>query len=455
MGCNGGMLQPDGETRAEWTKAVTAFVDEFIEGLETAPASSPSTGILPPPPPETPSRLADLLAQFGDAAAQAVETAGPGYLAYFPAGGLYSSVLAEFLAQTVNRYTGVASTAPALVALEQSVIRWLCDEFGLPEGSGGLLTTGASLATLSAVHAARTTKLGAHDPAGTIYVTAHTHHCVAKAAQITGFAADRIRVVPGLRMDVAAARAMIAADRAAGLRPFLVVGTAGSTSTGTIDPLAEIADLAATEGLWFHVDGAYGGAFQLVERGRVLLDGISRADSITFDPHKTMFLPYGTGALLVRSEAELRAAHVADADYLQDLDHGTGLPNYSDLGPELTREFRGLRLWLPLHLHGVRAFRDELDEKLDLAEYLHAALAADPDLEVLPRGLTVIVFRSAYGEEASQELLRRINESRRFFLSSTRLDGRFALRLCVLSHRTHKSHVDEVIELITDLATRP
>lgn len=449
------MLQPDAETRAEWTRAVTAFVDEFIEGLEAAPASSPSTTLLPPPPRETPSPLADLLAQFGDAAAQAVETAGPGYLAYFPAGGLYSSVLAEFLAQTVNRYTGVASTAPALVALEQSVIRWLCDEFGLPEGSGGLLTTGASLATLSAVHAARQVKLGAHDPAGTIYVTAHTHHCVAKAAQITGFAPERVRVVPGLRMDVAAAREMITADRAAGLRPFLVVGTAGSTSTGTIDPLAKIADLAVEEGLWFHVDGAYGGAFQLVERGRVLLDGISRADSITFDPHKTMFLPYGTGALLVRSEAELRAAHVADGDYLQDLDHGTGLPNYSDLGPELTREFRGLRLWLPLHLHGVGAFRDELDEKLDLAEHLHAALAASPDLEVLPRGLTVIVFRSVHGENASQDLLRRINDSRRFFLSSTRLGGRFMLRLCVLSHRTHKSHVDEVAELITDLAAQP
>jgi len=260
IGCNDGMLQPDAETRAEWTKAVVALVDEFIEGLEAAPASSPSAAVLPPPPRETPSELRDLLAQFADAAAQAVETAGPRYLAYFPAGGLYSSVLAEFLAQTVNRYTGVASTAPALVALEQSVIRWLCDEFGLPEGSGGLLTTGASLATLSAVHAARQSKLGAHDPAGTIYVTAHTHHCVAKAAQITGFAADRLRVVPGLRMDVAAAREMIAADREAGLRPFLVVGTAGSTSTGTIDPLAEIADLAVEEGLWFHVDGAYGGA---------------------------------------------------------------------------------------------------------------------------------------------------------------------------------------------------
>ncbi|MFD4676291.1 pyridoxal-dependent decarboxylase [Lentzea sp. NPDC058450] len=154
------MLQPDRETRAERTKTVTAFVEDFIEGLEAAPASSPGTALLPPPPAETPGELGELLATFGAAASQAVETAGPRYLAYFPAGGLYSSVLAEFLAQTTNRYTGVASTAPALVALEHSVIRWMCDLFDLPAGSGGIFTTGASLATLSAVHTARQDRLG-------------------------------------------------------------------------------------------------------------------------------------------------------------------------------------------------------------------------------------------------------------------------------------------------------
>ncbi|SFQ96304.1 aromatic-L-amino-acid decarboxylase [Lentzea waywayandensis] len=441
------MLQPDRETRAEWTKTVTAFVEDFIEGLEAAPASSPGTALLPPPPAETPGELADLLARFGDAASQAVETAGPRYLAYFPAGGLYSSVLAEFLAQATNRYTGVASTAPALVALEHSVIRWLCAEFGLPAGSGGIFTTGASLATLSAVHTARQDRLGAHDPNGTIYVTPHTHHCVAKAAHITGFPPERIRVVPtdaALRMDVARAQAMIAEDRANGLHPFLIIGTAGATSTGIVDPLDDVAALAERESLWFHVDGAYGGAFQLTERGRAILTGIDRADSIAWDPHKSLFLPYGTGVLLVRSEAKLRAAHVADGDYLQDLDHGTGLPDYADLGPELTREFRGLRVWLPLHLHGVAAFREAIDEKHDLADHLRAELKKIDGVEVLPSDLTVVVFRSA----DSEQLLKRLNESGRFFLSSTRLGGRFTLRICVLSHRTHREHVDEVIELV-------
>lgn len=446
------MLQPDHATRAEWTKTVTAFVDEFIEGLEAAPASTPGAALLPPPPAETPGELADLLTQFAQAAAVAVETAGPRYLAYFPAGGLYSSVLAEFVAQATNRYTGVAATAPALVALEHSVIRWLCTEFGLPDGSGGIFTTGASLATLSAVHTARQSRLGAHSPDGVIYVTAHTHHSVAKAAHITGFSPERVRVIPGLRLDVHEAAAMIAEDRAAGLRPFLIVGTAGATSTGIVDPLADIATLAEREGLWFHVDGAYGGAFQLTERGRTLLHGIDRADSIAWDPHKSLFLPYGTGALLVRSESQLRAAHAADGDYLQDLDHGLGVPDYSDLGPELTREFRGLRIWLPLHLHGVAAFRAELDEKLDLAQDVRTALAQHPDLEVLPAELSVVVFRSRHGDEAGERLLSRVNSSGKFFLSSTRLDGRYALRLCVLSHRTHREHVEEVIELITRLA---
>ncbi|MDT7781879.1 MAG: aromatic-L-amino-acid/L-tryptophan decarboxylase [Pseudonocardiales bacterium] len=448
------MLQPDRETRAEWTKTVTAFVEEFIEGLEVAPASATGTALLPPPPAETPGELTDLLARFADAAGQAVETAGPRYLAYFPAGGLYSSVLAEFAAQATNRYTGVASTAPALVAMEHSVIRWFCDEFGLPGTAGGIFTTGASLATLSAVHTARQDRLKAHDPNGTIYVTPHTHHCVAKAAHITGFAPERIRVVPidaHLRMDVAAAQAMIAADRAQGLRPFLIIGTAGATSTGIVDPLDAIAQLARQESLWFHVDGAYGGAFQLTERGRSILRGIDQADSIAWDPHKSLFLPYGTGVLLVRDETKLRAAHMADGDYLQDLDHGTGVPDYSDLGPELTREFRGLRVWLPLHLHGVKAFRDALDEKHDLADHLRTELAKIETIELLPSDLTVVVFRSAN----SEQLLKAINDSGEFFLSSTRLGGQFTLRVCILSHRTHEQHVDELIDLIRRLSAPP
>jgi aromatic-L-amino-acid decarboxylase len=453
-------MEPDRQTRQAWTAAVTAFADDFVTGLEDAPASAHDAPVpdgLLAPPPDGPGDLADLLDRFGDAARRAIETAGPRYFAYFPAGGLYSSALAEFLAQTVNRYTGIAGPAPALAAIEHSVIRWLCDLFDLPACAGGVFTSGASIATLAALHAAREDRLGGPDPRGTLYVTAQAHYCVAKAARIAGLTADQVRTVPvdaHLRLDVPAAAEIVARDRAAGLRPFLLVATAGTTSTGTVDPLAGAGELARREDMWCHVDGAYGGGFQLTARGREVLTGVTGADSIALDPHKSMFLPFGTGVLLVRDQARLHAAHSATGDYLQDLDRDTW-PDVADLGPELTRGYRGLRLWLPLHLHGVDAFRRELDEKLDLSAHVHQSLSGDPNLEVpLTPDLTVSVFRSPHGDAATERLLSRVNGTRRTYLSSTRLGGRHTIRLCVLSFRSHKSHVDEALEIIHH-AARP
>lgn len=454
-------LEPDRATRTLWAKGVLDYLDDFIDGLPDAPASwgGSTTATTTAPPGAGPRPLPELLTHINGAVAAAVETAGPGYLAYFPAGGLYSSVLGELLAQTVNRYTGVAATAPGLVGLEQSVVRWLCDQFRFPSPAGGLITSGASIATLTALHAARVDRLHQPDPRATIYVTEHTHHCVAKAARIAGFTDAQLRLVPvdaELRMDVDAARTAIGRDRADGWRPFLIVGTAGSTSTGTVDPLRRIAALAAEQSLWFHVDGAYGGGFQLTEYGRTLLDGAELADSVTFDPHKSLFLPYGTGVLLVRDEQTLRSAFSAGGDYLQDLVDDPGLPDYADLGPELTRDSRGLRLWLPLQLHGVDAFRSALEEKLELARWAYDELRADPHLDVpLRPDLTVIVAHSVAGDDATRRLLERVNAGRRVFLSSTRLAGRNAIRLCVLSHRTHRDRVGEGVAAIRAAARRP
>lgn len=451
--------------------AATDFVRAFLAGLEDAPSSDfeqrrPVAELMAAPGEQpAPAGFDGLLEVFRDAAAQAVDTAGPGYLAYFPAGGLWVSAVADLLAATVNRYTGVSAVAPALVTLERGVLRWLCDEFALPEHADGLFTTGASPATLSALVAARQHVLGAPDRPGLIYVTEHTHHCVAKAARIAGLPADAIRTVPvtdQLRMDPAAAADLIAHDRAAhdradGAKPFLLVGTAGTTSTGTIDPLPELAELARREGLWFHVDAAYGGGFQLTARGKRKLAGIERADSIAFDPHKTMFMHYGIGALLVRDPDTVRAAHGADAAYLQDLKSDTLPPDNADFGAELTRDYRGLRIWLPLHLYGVGAFRAALDEKLDLADLVHRELAAIPGVRVLVEpDLTVLAFRvdgDDGDDERNMRLLRDINASRRVFLSSTRIDGTYWLRLCVLSHRTHRDRITEAIDIIRAAAT--
>ncbi|WP_336206744.1 pyridoxal phosphate-dependent decarboxylase family protein [Nonomuraea sp. LPB2021202275-12-8] len=450
-------LDLDRDTIAELGRHAVDFMADRIGELESAPASDyrqaeQLAALLLRPPGDDPGDFRELLETFRQAAGQGVNTAGPGYLAYFPAGGLVSSVLAEMLAQAANRFTGVAQTAPALVAMEQSVLAWSCELFGLPAGAGGVVTTGASLATLSALVAARHDRLGDDARDGTLYVTEHTHLSVAKAARIAGLPADRVRVVPataGLRMDAGAAAELIAADRAAGLRPFLLAGTAGTTSTGTVDPLPELARLARTEGLWFHVDAAYGGGFQLTARGRARLAGIEQADSIAFDPHKSLFMPYGTGVLLVRDPAVLHAAHAADGQYLQDLDRVADLPDFGHLGAELTREFRGLRLWLPLHLHGVRAFAEALEEKLDLAALVHRELGRDPRVE-LPwePDLSVVVFRVRGGDEANRDLLARINATRRIYLSSTSVGGRFYLRLCVLSVRTRASHVHEALRII-------
>jgi len=223
-----------------------------------------------------------------------------------------------------------------------------------------------------------------------------------------------------------------------------------------IDPIDAVADIAAEHELWLHVDGAYGGFFQLTERGRARFDGMTRADSITLDPHKGLFLPYGTGALVVRDGAALRDAHFEGADYLQDLSPEGELPNYSEYSPELSRDWRGLRVWMPLALHGVGAFREALDEKLDLTIRLRDGLAEDLLLE-LPWDpqLTVVAFRLAGADQdANIQLLRRINDSKRVFLSSTLVEERYVIRACIVSHRTHADRIDECIEIVREAAAQ-
>jgi len=307
---------------------------------------------------------------------------------------------------------------------------------------------------------ARRALLGEEFQGGTMYVSDQTHASVAKAAVLAGFPRAGIRVVPtspDLALDVEALREMVQKDRVAGLRPFLVVASAGTTNTGKVDPLAAIGALAREEGLWLHVDGAYGGFFHLTDRGRARLAGIEAADSITLDPHKGMFLPYGTGCLLVRDRRQLREAHMVGADYLQDLAPEDDIPNFSDYSPELSRDFRGLRVWLPLMLHGVEPFRAALDEKLDLTGVLYEALRDSPGFE-LPWApeLTVVPFRyqprSGDAEVFNRRLLERINASRRVFLSSTMIDGRFVIRACIVSFRTHRDRIDEAIDIIRSAA---
>jgi aromatic-L-amino-acid decarboxylase len=436
------------------------LIGRFVDGLADAPASDldlldPVLELASSPPGEGGASLEGLLATLERAAAKGFETAGPGYLAFVPGGGLLSAAIADFLACALNRFTGLAAAAPGLVALEVSVLRWLCDLFDLPPGAAGILTSGGSLANLTAVVTARAALLGEDFQTATVYASSQAHHSVAKAARLAGLPAAALRTVPctaELRMDLDALASMIDDDRRAGRRPFLLVGSGGTTNTGTVDPLTGMAGVARRGDLWLHVDAAYGGFFQLTGRGRQRLRGIELADSIALDPHKGLFLPYGTGALLVREGERLRAAHSGAApkgDYLRDIARLGGLQDFADYGPELSRDFRGLRVWLPLHLHGVSAFREALDEKLDLAQHAHGALSATAGLEVPWRpDLSVVAFRTAGSDGDDRRLLDRVNDSRRVLLSSTDIHGRRHLRLAILSHRTHRDRVEEAIELI-------
>ncbi|MGE0712124.1 MAG: aspartate aminotransferase family protein [Planctomycetota bacterium] len=452
-------LEVDRATREAWLERVAAVLQDHIDGLPSAPARGDldPAGVRARPIPDEPLSLEEAIGVLSEAVPRSVSTSGPGYLAYVPGGGLYAAGLGEWYASVVNRFTGLAGMAPALVRLENDVLDWLCASVGYGGQARGVLTSGGSLSNFAAVVTAREARLGDDVDlrAATLYTSEEVHHCVPKSARLAGIPGGNVRAIPGdarrrMRPDLLLAR--VRADRAAGLHPFLVVATAGSTNTGAIDPLQELAELCAREGLWLHVDGAYGGTFVLTERGRRRLAGLERADSITLDPHKGLFLPYGTGCLLVREGHLLAHAHRSSAAYLQDVaDVG---PSPTHLGPELSRPYRGLSLWLPLVLHGVGAFREALDEKLDLAELAGRELSAMPGVETLPVSLTVVPFRLARrpGEELEAWNARNaawmegVNARGRVILSSTMLDGVFTLRICVLSFRTHADRVRAALD---------
>ena len=455
-------LEPESPELRRLIEACARFVVDQIDSLPTQPSwdvedAEPVAAGFVEPPPERGSGIEAILERLRPAVAKSFNTAGPGYLAFIPGGGIPAAALADFVACAVNRFVGVAAAAPALARIEAQVITWLASLMGCPPGAGGILTTGGSLSNLTALVAARADKLPEDFLKGTIYLSEETHLSVLKAARIAGFPERSLRLVPvdaRCRLRPGLLETMIEEDRSKGLRPFLVVANAGTTNTGAIDPLPEILEIARRHGLWAHADAAYGGFFRLVPEGASRLLGIEAYDSITLDPHKGLFLPYGTGCLLVRDPATLRRAHGGRAAYLQDVSSGEGAPNFTDLSPELSRDFRGLRLWLPIQLHGLEAFRMQIQEKLDLARWAFLELKDEPLLEMLDEPQLSIVAFAARPDARGAELLRRVNARRRVFLSSTTMGGRYVLRLCVLSFRTHADRVRDAVGAIKEEARR-
>lgn len=455
-------LEIDGRQLRAMMDAVLSRVAPHVDSLATQPAHDLDGHValarsLAEPLPEHGASLDDVLGiLFDRAVPKSFNTAGPGYLAYIPGGGLLHAAVADFLADAVNRYTGVWLAAPGLVQLETNVLRWLTGMVGFPDTAHGILTSGGSLANFSAVVAARADRLPEQFLNGTLYVSDQVHHSVQKAAMLAGFPSGNVCVVPSderFRMRLDALEDAIARDRAAGQQPFLVVGSGGTTNTGTVDDLPGLATIAEREGLWFHVDAAYGGFFVMTDRGHRALDGMERADSITLDPHKGLFLPYGTGALLVRDVATLKRSHATEGAYLPPMQGQDEFFDYCQISPELSRPFRGLRLWLPLKLLGAGVFRAALDEKLDLAHRAADGLRAIRGMEVVAEPeLSTVAFRATWpgvGPEETNDRNRRlldaVNRRRRVYLTATTVGGRFLLRICVVSFRTHRDRIDECL----------
>lgn len=380
------------------------------------------------------------------------------YLGYIPGGGLFHAALGDYLAAITNRYAGLFFASPGAVHIENELLRWMGAVIGYPNTASGNLTSGGSLAHLIAIVTARDACQisGPTIEKSVIYHTDQRHHSIDKALHIAGLSNCIQRQIPvdsNYRMDVNALETAIIADRQSGLNPWLIIASAGTTNTGAIDPLSAIGEIAANHNCWFHIDGAYGGLFTLCPEGKTALNGIETSDSIIMDPHKTLFLPYGTGTVLVKDRQKQLAAFTADADYIQRLIETEADLSPADLSPELTKHFRGLRLWLPLKLLGIQPFKAALSEKILLARYLYDQLQSIDNLELGPYpDLSIVTYRSlpqnGDPDDFNQQLMQSIQQEGHTFISSTRIDGKIILRAAILSFRTHLAQIDDFIAIL-------
>ncbi len=458
-------LEPSPEQRASWNRAVVDHAEQFLTSLSQGPSfratADEGKGILGSPLSEEPQDLEALLKMLAEHVEMpGVKLGSPGFLAFIPISTLYPAALGDYLAAVSNPFAGNFFASPGAVRLEHLLTRWMAEFVGYPKTSAGDLTSGGSLANLSAVVTAReATQLRSRDfERAVVYQTSQTHHSVAKALRIAGLGGciqREILVDSAYRMQPELLDQTVQEDRQAGLMPWLVVATAGTTDTGAVDPLPAIAEIARHHGLWLHVDGAYGAMFALCETGKKALAGMADSDSLTLDPHKGLFMPCGSGAVLVKNGQHLLQAYRYEAHYMQDRAALASLEEVSpsELSPELTRPFRGLRVWLSLKLIGLQAFRAALEEKLLLARYFYEKLRTTAGIEVGPSpDLSIVTFRcvpkTGDPDEYNQRILKAIDHAGRVFITSTRLNEQVWLRAAVLCATTHQEHIDLALDQI-------
>lgn len=412
-----------------------------------------------PPPREGRDPAAVIDRTVREVLAEAAPTGHPRFFGFIPSPSNFVAVLADALVAGFNPFGGNWMEAPGPHELERVTVGWIRDACGLPPSSAGLFVSGGSMANLTALAAARTAVLGDDVRGARVYVSDQTHGSVAKGLRVLGFPAEALVRVPSderfaLRADALAEA--IAADRAAGRRPFCAVATAGTTNTGAVDPLEAIADRCAREGLWMHVDGAYGAAAAFSPRTRPRLAGLARADSVSLDPHKWLFTPYECACVLVREGAALTDAFAAPADYLADT--VTDEPDFSDQGVQLTRSFRALKVWMTFQVFGTDALAAAIDAGVAQAERVQRRLEAMPGWELAaPASMGICAFRYAPAGLADPDALNfglvpRLLATGEAMVTSTVLRGRRYLRMCTINPRTTEADLDRTLERLDALA---
>ena len=409
-------------------------------------------------PPAGPQGFDSILEQLGsDVLPFVSHNDHPAFFAYIPGCGTWPGVLGDLVASACNLEASSWVQAAGPSQLELVVLGWFKQWIGYPEQAAGVLVSGGSAANLTALACAREALLGAMSDQVVAYLSDQAHSSMARAARVLGFRPNQVRVLPvddGYRMRPQALAAAMAADLRAGRRPLFVAANAGATSTGAVDPLAELAALCRERGVWFHVDAAYGGFAALTERGRRWLAGMELADSVTLDPHKWLYQPFECGCLLVREGQRLHEAFRIQPAYLKDTEAAELEVNFSDLSVQLSRTSRALKLWMSLRYFGIDAFRAAIDRSIDLALFAQARIEASAQLELLtPAKLGVVCFRRHPEgmdedrlERLNQQLAERLAASGQGLVSSTRLRGRFALRMCVLNHTSRTQDVERVLD---------
>ncbi len=451
-------LDPSESLRKEYAKQIYYYSEEFLGSLNNARTYSTkrvkNDSFLVNGEKEALEQLIEIYSE--QVAETGIRPASGGHLGFIPGGGLYSSALADFLVDITNEYAGIRFSSPGGVAMEDALIDWLKSIFRFPKSAVGNLASGGSIATMTAFTAARDRhKIKAERiKSSVVYLSRQVHHCVNKALRIIGLEDLVVRYVEldeNHRVIVEKLNSQIEADKREGLNPFMVVASAGTTDTGAIDPLEAIGEITSANEIWYHIDAAYGGFFILCKEKKELFDGIETADSLIVDPHKGLFLPFGIGAVLVKDVEAVFQSHHETASYMQDAVNDEKLMNPADVSPELTKHFRGFRMWLPLKLHGLKPFVACLREKLLLTEYFRRRLVEigfevgpAPDLSV-----SYFWYPSEIGEnDFNKSLLKLIHEDGRVFLSSTKIGERFVIRMAILSFRTKLETIDKAIDMI-------